>query len=100
MSALHGHVRVDDVVRALVGDLFDLVASGTYLLAELIARREPHRLGQVPNQLMELAHDTECLEHALRDRRIASPVTSTECHLGDLLPRSETVVHGTPGKAP
>ena len=57
-------------------------------------RGKLERLGQVPEQLVELAHDAEGREHRGRDLGIRPPVGSGEGLLGDPLSRAEAVVGG------
>jgi hypothetical protein len=57
------------------------------------------RLGQIPEQLMELPHDREYLEHLLCGSRSPAPVLPAEGDLGDLLARAEAVVNAAAWKA-
>ena len=45
---------------------------------------------------MQLPHDREHLEHLLRGLRRLAPVPPAERDLGNLLARTETVIHGAP----
>src|SRR3977135_3610242 len=50
------------------------------------------RFGQIEEQGVKLPHDPEHLEHLRGDLRRLLPVPPLEGDLGDLLPRTETVV--------
>ena len=66
---------------------------------ERAGRLQRQRFGQIPEQLMELPHDREHLEHLLRDLRRPPPVLSAEGDLGDLLPRAKAVINGATREA-
>jgi hypothetical protein len=68
-------------------------------MVEPAGRLQRQHFGQVPEQLMELPHDREHLEHRLRSVRRPPPVLSAEGDLGDLLPCAEAVVHDATRKS-
>jgi hypothetical protein len=57
------------------------------------------RLGDVPEQFMELAHDGECVEHLAGDVRGLSPVLPAEGALRHPLASAKAVVYRTATKA-
>ena len=80
------------------GESFGLVDGGAEGGLKAPGRLQGRRLGQVPEQLMELAHDRERSEHPGRCSRGALPVRPAEGDLGDFLSRAEAVVCGAPGE--
>jgi len=94
---------------AIAGEGFKTLAEGEALgllecVAELPVERagcgQRQRFAQVPQQLVELAHDREHPEHLRGDAGRRPPVLPAEGDLGDLLARAEAVVDGTARKAP
>lgn len=83
-----------------MSETFGLIERDPELTVERAGRLQRQRFGQIPEQLMELPHDREHLEHPLRGSRGPPPVLSAEGDLGDLLPRAEAVVNGATRKAP
>lgn len=66
------------------------------LCVQRAGRRKLQRPQQVPQRLVQLAHDRERGKHAGRQMRCGSPVLPTEGDACDLLPGSKTVIHGAP----
>jgi hypothetical protein len=99
LAAVCRHVELDDGVGTGVGEAFGLLDRDAELLVERASGVKCQRLGQIPEQLMELPHDREHLEHLLRGVRGTAPVLSAIRDLGHLLPCAEAVVDGAPPKA-
>src|SRR2546430_17693040 len=80
-------------------EAFGLLQRTAERTAERGVRLQRQRFGQIPEQLMEGAHDREHRKHLLCGWRGLPPVLSTERDLGDFLPGAEAVVHRAPPKA-
>jgi hypothetical protein len=100
ISSVYGHVQFDEIVGTAVGETFGLIERQPQLTMEGARRWQRQRFGQMPEELMELPHDREHLEHLHRDSRRPPPVLAAEGYLGDLLPRAKAVIHGAPREAP
>jgi len=98
VSSVCCHVQFHERVGTVVSEVFGLVEGEAELIVERAGRLQRQRFAQIPEQLMELPHDREHLEHPLRGSRGATPVLSAEGDLGDLLPRAEAVVNGATRK--
>ena len=94
-----GHVQFQEGGGAAVGEAFGLVQGEVELVAERTGGLQHHGFGQVPEQLMEVAHDLEDGEHLLCGSWVLPPVLPAEGDLGDLLTRAEAVVYGAAAKA-
>lgn len=93
------HVQFQESSGAVMSEGFGLREREAELIVERVGRLQRQRFGQIPEQLMEIPHDREHLEHLLCGSRGMPPVLSTEGDLGDLLPGAEAVVHGATSKA-
>ena len=93
------HVQFHERFGTVVSEVFGLVEREAELPVERAGRLQRQRFGQIPEQLMELPHDREHLEHLLCGSRGPPPVLSAEGDLGNLLPRAEAVVNGATRKA-
>ena len=98
-SSVCCHVQFHESVGAVVSEAFGLLQREAEFTVERAGRLQRQRFGQIPEQLMEVPHDREHLEHLLCSLRGPPPVLSAEGDLGDLLPRAEAVVHGATPKA-
>src|SRR6266542_3353692 len=94
------HVQLQERVRRQLGEAFGLLQGAAELAVERAGRLQAQRLGQVPEQLVELPHDRERLEHPRRGVRGTPPVLPAEGDLGDLLAGAEAVVGGAAWEAP
>ncbi|GAB1694266.1 hypothetical protein KRM28CT15_60690 [Krasilnikovia sp. M28-CT-15] len=96
-------VGVDVQRGQLVGAQFGEPAGLGEGVAEpvVLSRRagQAHRLGEQPEQLVQLAHDGQRREHRPGQLRLSAPVPSAERDLGDLLARAEAVEHHAPAEA-
>jgi hypothetical protein len=93
------HVQPQENFGAAVSEAFGLVEREAELMVDRAGSWQRQRFGQIPEQLMELAHDREDGEHLLRGSRDPPPVLSAEGDSGDFLARAEAVVHGATRKA-
>jgi hypothetical protein len=71
----------------------------TQLVVNGAGRPQGQRRGQIPQQLIKLTHDREHLVHLGCGPRVPAPVPAAEGDLGNLLARTEAVVHGTAAEA-
>src|SRR6266536_1051714 len=94
------HVQLQERVGRQLGEAFGLLQGAAELAVERAGRLQAQRLGQVPEQLVELPHDRERLEHPRRGVRGTPPVLPAEGDLGDLLAGAEAVVGGAAWEAP
>src|SRR5665648_684613 len=99
VSPMCCHVQLQEVIGALAGETFGLLQRTPELTAERTSRLQRQRLGHIPEELMEVSHDREHLEHLLCGSRGAPPVLSAVGDLRDPLPRAEAVVDGATPKA-
>jgi len=99
ISSVRCHVQCHESIGAVVREAFGLREREAELTVERAGRLQRQRFGQIPEQLMEVPHDREDLEHLPGGLRGPPPVLSTEGDLGDLLPGAEAVVHGATPKA-
>src|SRR5665648_651347 len=99
VSPMCYHVQLPEVIGALASETFGLLQRTPELTAERASHLQRQRLGHVPEELMEVSHDREHLEHLLCGSRGAPPVLSAVGDLRDPLPRAEAVVDGATPKA-
>src|SRR5215469_11156750 len=101
VSLVSRQIQLEQSVWALLTETIGLLQGKAELALERVGRRQRHRFGEIPQQLMQALHNPEDVEHLLRFPRVASaPVVSAERHLGDLLTGTETVVYGAASKPP
>jgi hypothetical protein len=83
-----------------MSEAFRLVKREAERTVDRAGRLQCQRFGQIPEQLIELPHDREHVEHLLGGSWGLPPVVSAEGDLGNLLPRAEAVINCTTSKAP
>ncbi len=99
VSSVCCHVQFHESIRAVVGKTFGFREREAEFTVERVGCLQRQRFGQIPEQLMEVPHDREHLEHLLCGSRGPPPVQSAKGDLGNLLPRAEAVVDGATPKA-
>ena len=92
------HVQFQERAGTGVTEAFGLVEREAELTVKRASRLQRQRFGQIPEQLMELPHDREHLEHLPGEAWAPVPVPSSEGHLSDFLPCAEAVIHGAARK--
>jgi hypothetical protein len=100
VSSMCCHIYFHDRIGTAVSETFGLVERDTELTVNRAGRLQRQRFDQIPEQLVELSHDRENLEHLLRGMRGTPPVLPGENDLGDLLPCTEAVISGATRKTP
>jgi hypothetical protein len=98
-SSVCCHVQFHKSIGVVVSEAFGLREREAELTVERAGRVQRQRFGEIPEQLMEVPHDREHLEHLLCCSRGPPPVLSPEGDLGDLLSRAKAVVSGATPKA-
>jgi hypothetical protein len=93
LEPIAGRVEARELISSGLSVAFGPIAGIVDVETKYAPRHQGLCLGQVPEQLVELTHDGEYVEHRRRSLRIASPVLPTEGHLGDLLTGAKAVEH-------
>jgi hypothetical protein len=94
VSAVCFHVQFRQSLGGVVSETFGILQREAELTVERLGRLQRQRFAQIPEQLLEIPHDREHLEHLLRGVLGPPPVLPAESDLGDFLPRAEAVVNG------
>ncbi len=96
---MRGHVQLGQRDWTELGETLDFVVRDVELVVQRLRHHQRQRLREIPEQLVQLPHDAEHLEHLWRRLGGAPPVQPAEGDLGHVLTGAEAVVHRAAGEA-
>lgn len=98
-ASVRREVKFHEVVGTAVREAFGLIEREAQLAVERTGRLQRQRFRQIPEELVEVPHDSEHLEHLACDSWSPPPVLAAERDLSNLLPGTKAVIDGAAGKA-